>query len=673
MTRSARTVAIAGMAAALWALVPGATASAHAGLESSDPAAGAVVASPPAQVSMIFTEPPDPALSKVDVLNTAGSSVASGEAQPGDAPRSLTIALPANLADGVYTVSWQVVSEADGHLTAGAFAFGVGVDPASAPAPTIETATSPDPSPLAIAGKIMLYVGIVAAIGTAVTGLWIIGPDLPGRRWLCIVAGSAAVIGAGAMFVAERSTLEVSFGDLLGSSTGTSYLALLGAASVLLICVLVAAFTTTRLPLVVMGLAGAAAAIVRAMGGHAAAASPALPQELAQSIHIMAVGVWIGGFVPILILLRARRRRGGDPPVAEVKRYSRAAGWAVLVVVLTGIARTIGEAGGVGVARENLGDLLFDTAYGTTLLVKVAIAVVVIGLGAFNRYRSIPRLSSGERMLGRVMSIEVVGAAAVLSATALLTSLSPQLPTAAAPPVAPAGVSAEGADFATTIRVELTATPGTPGPNEFRVEVVDYDTGEPAPADAVSLEFEPLGRPGVGTSGMDLRAGEPGVWLGEGTELSLAGVWNIAALVQSGSRGIDVALTLVTAMPGGQEISVVSQQGLPDIVTITLEEGTQLQSYVDPGDPGTNEVHVTAFDATGAELALDDLVLVVTHAGADPADAADPRVLNPTRLTAGHFSAPADLQTGDWRFDIVAVDEDGAVLQASFDQTIEQE
>lgn len=661
MSVRARRIVIAGIVTGLWLLAPSTTASAHSGLESSDPAEGEVVPSPPALVTMTFTEPPDPALSNVAVLNTAGVSVGSAAAEPGSAPRSLSVALPSDLPDGVYTVSWQVVSEADGHLTAGTFAFGIGVDPATAPAPTLDTATTPDPSALAIAGKIALYIGIVLAIGVAVTGLWIVGPELPGRRGLCLVAGAAAVFGAAVMLIAERATLEVSFDDLLGSSTGTSYRLLLGAAAVLLGCALAAAFTRARLPLVLLGLAGAAAAVVRAMGGHAAASSPALPQELAQSIHMIAVGVWIGGLVPMLLVLR---RRKGGPPIAEARRYSRIAGWAVLVVVLTGITRTIGEAGGIGVARRNLGELLFDTTYGAALMVKVAIVLAVIAVGAFNRYRSIPRLSTGERIMGRVMAIEVVGAVAVLTTTALLTSLNPDLPSAQATPPAPASVAAAGADFATTIRVSLAATPGTPGPNLFRLRVVDYDSGEPAEATAVSLTFEPVGRPEVNPSSLDLRAGEPGTWVGDGSQLSLAGVWNVTALVQSGSRGTEVPMTLVTGNPGGQQETVSQQEGLPDVVTITLSEGVQLQSYVDPGEAGANEVHVTAFDASGSELPLADLVLVATPSQGSP------EALDANRLTPGHFSAPADLDGGEWRFDIVATDEDGGVLQGSYEQTI---
>ena len=67
----------------------------------------------------------------------------------------------------------------------------------------------------------------------------------------------------------------------------------------------------------------------------------------------------------------------------------------MLVVVLTGGIRVVDEAGGIGAVR----DLIFDTSYGTTLVVKVALVAGLIGLGALNRRRSIPRLASGEHLL----------------------------------------------------------------------------------------------------------------------------------------------------------------------------------------------------------------------------------------------------------------------------------
>jgi hypothetical protein len=108
----------------------------------------------------------------------------------------------------------------------------------------------------------------------------------------------------------------------------------------------------------------------------------------------------------------------------------------------------------------------------------------------------------------------------------------------------------------------------------------------------------------------------------------------------------------------------VSQEGLPDIVTLTLAGGLQFQCYVDPGTPGGNDVHVTAFDAAGSELPLSDLVVVITPEGGDPGP------LPVDRLSPGHFSAPADLDAGSYRIDVVASAKDGSVVQGWFTQDI---
>ena len=121
---------------------------------------------------------------------------------------------------------------------------------------------------------------------------------------------------------------------------------------------------------------------------------------------------------------------------------------------------------------------------------------------------------------------------------------------------------------------------------------------------------------------------------------------------------------LTTRAPGGQQVSVVSQEGLPDIVTLTLAGGLQFQCYVDPGTPGGNDVHVTAFDAAGSELPLSDLVVVLTPEGGDP------RALPVERITAGHFSAPVELDAGSYRIDVIASAKDASVLQGWFTQDI---
>jgi len=652
----AGTIAVASMLA----LAP--AASAHAGLESSDPASGELLAEAPASVTMSFTEPPDLDLSSVTVVDASGAEVEIGPLERGAPPRSLELALPADLGDGVYTVSWNVVSTADGHLTAGAFAFGVGVtsDEISAAPGTSEPQT-PSPSALAVVGKALLYAGLALAVGATSTALFAFGGVVPARRVLLPAAGLAAVAGAVAMTIAEADLIGVSIGDLLASASGRSYIWLLATTVATLVAGLAAGRSSGRGSLVVVGVAAAAAMLVRATSGHAAALVPALPVELAQWFHFLAIGVWIGGLLPLALLLRERRAAGRPAPVAEASRFSRTAGWALLVVVITGVARTVSEAGGFGDVRA----MLTDTSYGTALIVKLALAAALIGLGALNRRRSIPRLGTDDGLLRKVVTVEVAAAVGVFALTGILTSLNPDVPRGEPAPPPARRATASGADFATTTRVTITATPGTAGPNTFEARIVGYDDALPLDADEVSVLMSPIGRPEIEPTTLELRPGEvggegaPAAWTGTGTQLSLAGAWDLVVQVRSGARTTEVPLVLVTRAPPTTSVVAQGSGDLPDIETFTLSTGEQLQLYLDPGTPGTNEYHVTAFDPQGRELPLSGLVVVAV----DPDGLTE--TLDVTRLTPGHFAAPVEADAGRWTFEVVATSEGGTVLQAT--------
>ena len=632
-------------------------AAAHANLAGSDPAADALLDHAPAAVTMTFTEPPDPKLSLVHVLDVNGMPVEAGavEQVPGH-DDELQVALPADLPDGVYTVSWRVVSEADGHATAGAFSFGVNVAPGTVVTPSVPVPTTPSPSVGSVAGKLLLYVGLALSFAAAVVGLFAFGGVVPERKWVLRVAAAAAVVGGVTMLLSERATLGVSMGDLLSSATGTDYLWLLGGVTFAGVAAVDAARRSDRTSLVVAGVAAAAAMLARAMGGHAAAAATPALQIGLQWLHFMAASVWMGGLALTFLLLRARRRTEGVVPVDEVRAYSSLAGYALAVVLVTGVLRATQEVGGVSKLFD-----LFRGSYGTTLDVKVALVLVLIGLGAFNRYRSIPRMDTRTGLLRRVMAIELVGAVGVFSLTGMLTGLAPR-PPATPPAPAPARVTLTGSDFATTMKVSLVITPGTAGPNGFDVDVTDFDSGAPLDATDVSLRFEPVGIAGVGASTLDLmHHGDR--WMGNGSQVSIAGVWTITVVVQTASSGTEIPLTLVTSLPD-QDVSVSTAEGQPDIYTVAFPDGEQLQLYNDPGTPGADELHLTAFDSDGVELPLSRAVMVAV-APDDTASSVPTR-----RFSAGHFVGDLTLTTGEWTFFVQATARDGRVLVASFEQSI---
>lgn len=690
MRRGTSAVLLGCMVGALFLIGPASPASAHSGLVSSDPADGAQLESAPSAVTMAFTEPPDLDLSSVTVLDATGAELDIGPLEPGEPARSLTFTMPGSLGDGVYTVSWSVVSQADGHLTVGTVAFGVGADPGLAAAPNVHVPEAPKVSPLAAAGKVLLYAGLALAVGAAAVGLGAFRGRVPGRRWLLRLAGVLAVIGAMAMVFAEADTVDASIGDLLASGVGRPYVWLLVTTGVTLVLAGLATRSESRVLLALTGAAAAAAMLVRATSGHAAGLSPALPAELAQWAHLVAIGVWVGGLVLVLLLLLRWRRAGDAPanewdaatigayeasrrahdtwgfpdaggvPLTEVSSFSRMAGWALLVVVLTGVFRTIGEAGGVG----DIAAMLTDTTYGTTLIVKVAVALVIVGLGAYNRWRSIPRLRDGGSTMGRILSVEIVAAAGVFGLTAVLTGINPDAPDehAAEEPMAEA-ITVAGSDFATTTRVELTVMPGVAGPNSFEARVVDFDDETPIEADEVLLQLAPIGRLDVEATSLPLEPQGDGMWMAEGTQLSLAGAWQAVVQVVAEARTTEVPLVLVTRAPP-VEPTVTQQEGLPDVATFTLSSGEQLQVYLDPGTPGPNEFHVTAFDAQGLELPLASAVVVASmHDG-------DAEALGAVQLTPGHFSMPVEVEPGPWRFDVVAGTEQGSVLQVTYEHEV---
>lgn len=654
MRQVARVLLTLGIASAVTLGLAG-IAAAHANLASSDPAANASLDHAPTEVTMTFTEPPDPKLSIVHVLDVNGTDVEAGPVQavPGQEDQ-LRSPLPADLPDGVYTVSWRVVSEADGHFTAGAFSFGVNVAPGTVVAPSIPVPTTPPPSAASVASRLCLYVGLTMLFATSVVGLLAFGGNVPARRPVLLIGSAVAAVGAVGMLLSERTALGVSMSDLLSSSTGRDFLWLLGGVTFAAVASIDAARRSDRTSLLVVGVAASLAMLIRAVGGHASAGTaPALEIGL-QWFHFMAASVWMGGL--LLAFLAVRASRDAEPSVAEIRRYSSLAGYAVAVVLVTGVLRATEEVGGFSTLLH-----LFTTSYLTTLDIKVSVVLLLIGLGAINRYRSIPRMGASTGLLRRVMAIELVGALGVFGLTGTLTGLSPR-PPVTPPAPEPPHVTLAGSDFATTMKVTLVVSPGAAGPNGFDAEVTDFDSGAPLDATDVSLRFEPVGQPGVGVSTLKLaHHGEH--WMANGSQVSIAGVWTITVVVQTASSGTEIPLTFVTQIPD-QSVTVATAAGQPDIYTIAFPGGDQIQMYNDPGHAGTDELHLTAFDTDGTELPLAHATMVAV--GPD-GTASTPQ---PRRFSTGHFVGDLTLAAGDWTFFVRATTRDGRVLVASFEQTI---
>lgn len=162
-------------------------ASAHASYVSSDPAAGAVLATAPTQVTVHFAENVNPAgangipsslqvFLKPELKNTFYSDedatqVDNGKTQfPLSDAKTMTIPMK-GAGNGIYEVYWHTVSADDGHEDSGVFFFGVGtgnvLGTSSTPATSAANTSSGTPI------WVTILVGIVALVlgGGIVAGL----------------------------------------------------------------------------------------------------------------------------------------------------------------------------------------------------------------------------------------------------------------------------------------------------------------------------------------------------------------------------------------------------------------------------------------------------------------------------------------------------------------------
>ena len=143
---------------------------------------------------------------------------------------------------------------------------------------------------------------------------------------------------------------------------------------------------------------GAGALGLVAAGGHAAAVKPdPWPAVTIDAVHLLATGIWVGGLLPLALLLRAASREEGADArpyaVLAARRFSRLALAAVVALVVSGTGNVITQIGSVAA--------LVGTPYGRLLLAKLGLLLPILALAAVNRRRLVPALSGEAATVGR--------------------------------------------------------------------------------------------------------------------------------------------------------------------------------------------------------------------------------------------------------------------------------
>jgi putative copper export protein/mono/diheme cytochrome c family protein len=122
--------------------------------------------------------------------------------------------------------------------------------------------------------------------------------------------------------------------------------------------------------------------------GHAAATAGWLGSfhRAADGLHLLAASAWLGGLLPLAVLLAAAGRDEIAPAVARAVTLR----FSVLGVISVAILLATGTVNGWLLAGSM--PALIGTDYGRLLVIKVALFLVMVAIAAVNRLRLTPRL-----------------------------------------------------------------------------------------------------------------------------------------------------------------------------------------------------------------------------------------------------------------------------------------
>jgi len=541
---------VVGVAAAvLLAILASGPAAAHAVLVGTDPRDGAVLDAPPDALTITFNEPVQAVDGGTTLLAADGAPVAADVSAVDDA---LVVTPRAPLGDGTYVVSWRVVS-LDTHPVAGAFSFSVGAP--SATSPDVGTA---EPSTALVvaraAGQAATYAGTFLVAGLVVFELLVLHAS-PGampvlrrrlRRARAVGAGLAAAGLVAGVPLTPAWQAGADLGAVLDGSTWAAGLAsetalaaglgLVGLAAAVLAAPRAARETRVLWPAGV-ALGGSALALGSfVLVGHTRTFGPAPLVVATDALHVVAGAVWLGGVVGLALALAPSVRTDARRAAATVVRFSALGAWLVLALALSGVV----------LGWRILGSLeaVLTTAYGRTLLVKVAVALCVVGVAAWNRYRLVPRLDVAGRDRGsspgggaapalaglrRTVVAEAALLAVVLAVTGVVVSRSPV--DAASPPSGAPAVAVERTEPLGDGTLTARVTPGAVGVNSLEIELRDAD-GDPLDPVAVPELSTTLADPALGPFARPLTETGPGTY--EATlDLPMAGDWTLSVSVRT--------------------------------------------------------------------------------------------------------------------------------------------
>ncbi|MFZ4585277.1 MAG: copper resistance CopC/CopD family protein [Acidimicrobiia bacterium] len=483
MKRLGLLVAICGIAV----LAIAAPASAHATLESVDPAPGTVSQRAPTQLTLRFNEPVSAPGGSIRCFDGNGKRIDTG------APKYdgvvVTMKFPKQLRDSGYVCTWRITS-ADGHAVTGTTNFTVGTE-ASAGLDSLsarvlnQVANDPLVTTLLSIASGVTYAGLALLIGPAFflaqfASGWRTRPRprlLLAIGWSATLLGSVATLLLDGPYIEGRGVGAMFDGPVLGTAldgrVGQAALAriVITVGSAALVRSLQTPDELRRWWRPAAAVTGTALAVTVAASGHSTAGSLAPVWIVVAALHVVAMSIWLGG----LALLVAESLPSGEQDAdlrTGLQRFSPIALTAVIIIAITGVMQAYREV-------ETI-DALVSTTYGAILLAKIAAFIVAIAIAANVRRAARSDDAEVPPSARKLLAIECAFAVVALALTAALTSTTPAK-TAYAQQGATAFITAKSLDF------DVSLTAATDQGRQLHVLVLDHRTGQQTAVDELAV------------------------------------------------------------------------------------------------------------------------------------------------------------------------------------------
>ncbi len=525
---------------------------AHAVLLRSIPDANASLQTAPAQIELFFSEQLDPTFSSITVLNADGTAIDNKDARVDTSdPTHMVVSVP-SLPDGVYTVSWKALSAADGHLTTGAFPFAVGNVDANALAAAGQASKQIKISFGEVLAKWLLYLSLATLAGGTLFVLLVWQPAYQTLKQAEAQQGTTLTFNAPWRTLASIALIVLVIGNVVallvqaGQASGGEIAApWSNATSSVMFNTRFGALWLARLALtfalaallphtqrawerwVAIGVGVLLAATI-SLGSHAAAEpQPWLPVA-ADTVHILAASVWVGGlthFVGGMWAARQFEPKFRTQLTAQlIPRFSALALVSVGVLALTGLYSALLSVGTL--------DALNSTLYGRTLIIKLILALPMVGFGAINLFGVTPAMKKAAAINGNeglvtrfrnIITSEISLGVVLLLSVGLLTSLPPAQVAASTPAI-------DLSQTADDLQMDLDITPAKVGLNTFTLTLTSG--GQPVfSTKEVLLQFTPVSGK-LPPSKVTLSAQGGGKYSLKGSNLSLPDDWQVQAVVR---------------------------------------------------------------------------------------------------------------------------------------------